>query len=114
MTKSQSTQNNSRNYDEHSGNPGTAQISHNLPTVTSGKDNEHFATEDGHMHAKQGISMLATEKMFMPSVSNNADLDESNSDMKSNSLHEYAHLAGYLQTRVVPGVAAKADGPDEE
>ena len=35
--------------------------------------------------------------------------------MKSNSLHEYAQLAGYLQTRVVPGIAKAGDnGPDEE
>ena len=35
--------------------------------------------------------------------------------MKSHSLHEYAQLAGYLQTRVVPGVAPTTNGePNEE
>ena len=42
------------------------------------------------------------------------ELSESSSDMKSNSLHEYAHLAGYLQTRVIPGQTANCNGPEEE
>ena len=39
-------------------------------------------------------------------------LRESSSEMKSNSLHEYAQLAGYLQTRAVPGANANLNnGP---
>ena len=42
-------------------------------------------------------------------------LNESSIDLKSNSLHEYAQLCGYLQTRHVPGgVAPTVNGPDEE
>ena len=35
-------------------------------------------------------------------------------DMKSNSLHGFAQLAGYLQTRIVPGVSQVCCSPQEE
>lgn len=44
-------------------------------------------------------------------------LDDSSNELKSlksNSLHEFAQLAGYLQTRVVPGGAKSVNGADEE
>ena len=34
--------------------------------------------------------------------------------MRSNSLHEYAQLAGYLQTRYLPGATQTGNGPEEE
>mmetsp|Transcript_7332 Transcript_7332/g.8790 ORF Transcript_7332/g.8790 Transcript_7332/m.8790 type:complete len:99 (+) Transcript_7332:228-524(+) len=37
--------------------------------------------------------------------------EESEGDLKSNSLHEFAQLAGYLQTRIVPGVNPVGNGP---
>ena len=40
--------------------------------------------------------------------------DESSNDLKSNSLHEFAQLAGYLQTRIVPGVNPVCNAQSEE
>ena len=39
---------------------------------------------------------------------------EESNELNSNSLHEYAQLAGYLQTRVMPGTACNGNGPDED
>ena len=41
-------------------------------------------------------------------------LNDELSEMKSNSLHELPQLAGYLQTRQVPGAPSTCNGPLEE
>ena len=47
---------------------------------------------------------------------NNSDLmcPEESNELHTNSLHDFAQLAGYLQTRVTPGVAPSANDNCEE
>lgn len=47
-------------------------------------------------------------------TSNPQTLLDSSCDMRTLSLHEYAQLAGYLQTRVLPGAPQTASSPEEE
>jgi len=49
-----------------------------------------------------------------PTSNNHLTLQEETCDMRSNSLHEYAQLAGYLQTRYLPGATQTGNGPEEE
>ena len=52
--------------------------------------------------------------MLNQGTSNPGLLEESSETMKSNSMHEFAQLAGYLQTRVAPPANPGANGPQEE
>ena len=54
------------------------------------------------------------ESMLNQGTNNPGLLEESSETMKSNSMHEFAQLAGYLQTRVVPPANPGANGPQEE
>ena len=47
-------------------------------------------------------------------TSNHLTISDGSCDMRSNSLDEYAQLAGFLQTRVLPGATQTGNGPDEE
>ena len=103
---------------------------HSLSTNLTVRDKLHFVTEDGEVdgnedHIKAGTQKLPQHDLLCPvseleplvnaQIDKQLILNESSNDMKSNSLHEYAQLAGYLQTRVVPGVAPIINGvPNEE
>ncbi len=70
---------------------------------------------------KGGSMMLPCSEKRLVNMCKNGkfhSLDDSSNELKeslkSNSLHEFAQLAGYLQTRVVPGGAKSVNGPDEE
>ena len=58
---------------------------------------------------------LFPNSLMVPQVAN-SDLmcPEESNELHTNSLHDFAQLAGYLQTRVVPGATASANENCEE